>query len=157
VTAEVPSLFESGSLRAHTGLDSEPPQARKSRLGRVAAVAFVGAAIVFAVLHFRHAKDATAAAPAPDTLAMPAAPAAAPPSPEPTVANVRPAAIPAVENVEAAAPSVVAAPLPPASAQAAPSQRASFVAVTKPAHSQASATPRPAPSVPSDMLYNPYR
>jgi serine/threonine protein kinase len=157
VTAEVPSLFESGSLRAHTGLDTDPPQARRSRLGRVAAVMLVGAAVVFGVLHFRHASDATAAAMPVKTAepVLPAPPAAV----ETTASHVEPSAPPPSPAVTVAATTSSEAPAPAQPrplVSAAPSQRPAFVSVTKPAHSPAE-PPRPASSVPHDIIYNPYR
>ncbi|HEX3770274.1 MAG TPA: protein kinase [Polyangiaceae bacterium] len=164
VTAEVPSLFESGSLRAHTGLDSQSPARRKSRVGRVIALLVV--VLVFVgVRHFRHSKDAagTAAESVPPKAVegVPTAPQTEAPSEaahvDPALPAPRPEATVATASPEATLSTAV--PIPPASAQAVPPQRASFVAVTKTAHATPPPpdAPRPAPSVPRDMLYNPYR
>jgi serine/threonine-protein kinase len=160
VSADVPPLFESGSLRAHTGVDSERSAAAgQSRRRRVAVVALLGVAGAFGVMHFRRAHDASAPATSAAT-----APTEAQASPSPPQAqNVSapdlhpPEVPPAASSDTALAP---AAPVAAASAHAsAGPQRAAFVATAKPLHLAPApdTSARPTGSVPRDMLNNPYR
>ncbi len=168
VSVYVPPLFDMGTLRgASEGSQSRAREKRGMKgVALLAAITVVGVIGIVRVWH-RPAGAVTAIgatqggpsprAPVDDVPAFTAAPA--------TAAAIAATAIASPDAVESSAP----APSPaaaPSSSSAAPAAapHAPLVAVARPVHStgagrapEAGSTAKPAVSVPSDMLYNPYR
>jgi predicted lipid-binding transport protein (Tim44 family) len=150
VSVYVPPLFDMGTLRgASEGSQSGSREKRGFRgPALLAAITVLGIVGIVRVWH-RPAQDVTATA-APPVAPSPPGPADEVPAPAASAATI------------AAAPSTAAPPSSSSGAPAAP--HAPLVAAARPVHSAASAhapeaatTAKPAVSVPSDMLYNPYR
>jgi serine/threonine-protein kinase len=163
VSAYVPSLFESGSLGAHAGADSEPPP-RGSRGRTVLRAGFFALLVVgmtFGLVKWRHARSADVpsvnevqvAVPMQATAVLPSR--ALPPAPVDRPQDDTVSAAPAA--VDSATPIVSARGL-----SATPQHGTVVAAVARPARpvnpaQDVAPVPRTAASVPPDMLYNPYR
>lgn len=165
VSAYVPSLFESGSLGAHTGSDSQAPSARATRprvlsAALVALVALVAVAAAAGVVRWRRGHEAAPTA-ATQVQAL-AAQAPAPPRPADKPIERAPGPDEPLSPPPASSDAPAALPAT-ASVHTAPPQHATAIAAARPIRPAPGPSlvpdgpPRPAASVPSDMLNNPYR
>ena len=169
VSAYVPSLFESGSLGAHTGAHSEPPPggSRGRRMLRAGFFALLVFGMTFGVVKWRHGRSAAVPPVNEVPVPVPMQATATVPSHVPPPAPVERAqddAVPVASAVPAASAAVDSA-MPAVSARglsATPQHGTVVAVVARPARPVSPAQdvaplPRTAASVPPDMLYNPYR
>jgi hypothetical protein len=166
VSAYVPSLFESGSLGAHTGADSDPPPrgSRGRTLLRVGVFALLVFGMTFGLVKWRQGRSAPVPSVSEVPVAVPMQATAMVPFHAPPPAPVERAQDDAVPGASTAS-AVVESAMPAVSARgpsAAPQHGTFVAAVARPARTVTPAQdvaplPRTAASVPPDMLYNPYR
>jgi tRNA A-37 threonylcarbamoyl transferase component Bud32 len=166
VSAYVPPLFDAGTLGAHAE-SSQPsgPRARRRSKGLVvatlAAMTLAGSVGGASWLHARAQDSAVSGAPG-RTAAINPKPAEMPSVTPPAAPAEAASALLPIDATPALSPPAATnarsmAPTPPTAGLAGAARSIHAAPGSSPTPDAASASPHPAASVPSDMLYNPYR